>query len=127
MALVTVRSPTSGSRRTPAPDCYSDRPTAGRVGVFFASVEQTSRVTGSIPVGSIGVNSLLTGGFRGFTSGLGLTPSTTLRLYARAMERRDGEPDRLKVLVEDDNGTSAAIEGLTTEDEQSSQPAKVAS
>ncbi len=35
------------------------------------------------------------------------TAGLTLSLYARAMERRDGEANRLKALVEGDFGTSA--------------------
>jgi integrase len=35
------------------------------------------------------------------------TPNLTLAIYARQMDRRDGEPERLKALVEDHDGSSA--------------------
>jgi len=54
------------------------------------------------------------------------TASLTLALYARAMERRDGEPQRLRALVEGDIGTGALSETTTTESESSDQPTEVA-
>ena len=51
----------------------------------------------------------------------------TLALYARAMERRDGEPKRLKALVEGASlGTGAFSESTTAESESVDQPAEVA-
>jgi len=54
------------------------------------------------------------------------TASLTLALYARTMERRDGEPERLKALVEGDKGTGAAIEWLAVESQGVSGLCKVA-
>ena len=47
------------------------------------------------------------------------TPNLTLAIYAREMDRRDGEPERLKALVEGADwaptGTSAADRTLDVE------------
>jgi integrase len=42
------------------------------------------------------------------------TPNLTLAIYAREMDRRDGEPERLKALVE---GAEWAPSGTSTPDE----------
>jgi hypothetical protein len=53
------------------------------------------------------------------------TASLTLGLYARAMERRDGEPERLKALVEGDLGTGAFSEATMRESEHIGDPTEV--
>jgi hypothetical protein len=51
------------------------------------------------------------------------TPSLTLALYARAMERRDGEPEQLRALLQGDLGTGAFSEATATESGSADQPA----
>jgi integrase len=58
------------------------------------------------------------------------TPDLTLTIYARQMNRRDGEPERLKALVQGvdwaamgSNGASTASEPLTTKRHPDSKPA----
>jgi integrase len=53
------------------------------------------------------------------------TAGLTLGLYARAMERRDGEPERLKALVEGDIGTSADSADTESENESTDQQTEV--
>ena len=55
------------------------------------------------------------------------TANLTLALYARTMERRDGEPERLKALVEGGSlGTGALSAPTTPEREHVRNPTKVA-
>lgn len=58
------------------------------------------------------------------------TPDLTLAIYAHQMNRRDGEPERLKALVEGvdwaamgSNGASSASATLTTKRTPESKPA----